>query len=1123
MEAPRFQGIHTFMTIHDSVRSARVHVVGGLSDAVVRATSRSGVVRLMKVLGVSCAAPGVPLPAMVRSFDQFSVRRAWRLAEHGTLAVMLAELTVGASADSIIWCARAARAIETTRPFLILIAGASYRTLTFACYAPDGQLRHLTVETASPLASDLDILRDMTARANEPGVSLALRYAAALDSSAAGARFFSEVRIQRDRISGAWSGLAADMKPERDQLALLLLCRLLFLYFLQKQGHLCGDPSYMRTIVRAWQRDGDEGSTLYHAVLSPLFFGALNTRPEHRAEPARLLGPLPYLNGGLFERHAIELRHSALDLPDTVALGVFSDLLDRFRFTASDAAHSVASPLHGTHVDPEMLGRVFENLMSADRRGDTGSFYTPPRIVRRLTADVMAGHLARTTSVSVSAVDDLIHQGSASGLSESGRACVAQRLREVRVLDPACGSGAFLLGALSGLSAARIGLGEDEVCVRRDVVARCLHGVDILDDAALLCSLRLWLALADTSTTVPPPLPNLDRRIRQGDALLDPLELLDTADATEDGRARRDPAVQRALGSLASLSLRYVEADPIERSRLRAAFGRAERAVADAWLGALRVRIEYAGRDAQARSAGRDLWGAATTSARIALSDMQRLQKRLTEVATIERDLADSAALPFFSFRVHFADAEQFDIILSNPPWVRAHRWPAAVGAAVRQRYEVCRTGTSGGGQVDLAMLFLERSLSLLAPAGTLGMLLPAKLMRSLYAGSARALLLRETRIASVEDHSLDQRAVFRADAFTMSLVAHKGTDEAARCPVHIRMLRRNSPPLDFLQDAHDLPLDRSDPASPWLIAPPRVLAVFRSMQCAGPMISQIPELCVRRGVVTGANDVLIAREFRHVLGGLTHIKTEGYFRARKRSYSTAEARRFAGYVETSALRPLLRGSDVRAWTFEPSSRLLWSAGNEGGRGRAPRLESYLRRHATALGARTGIRVSAETGRLMRVSRSTLGHKVVWKDIADNLLAAAVPDSIRADGSSDVPVVPLNTLYFVAVPDSDTAMLLSAYLNSLPMRAFARAAAERAKDARFRFFAWTIGSLPLPRTWRDTDVATLIDIAREAHADGGLARVRQLRLDAIVARAFGLGDDDMNALLAFDNWLCGAP
>ncbi|MEO5509203.1 MAG: hypothetical protein ABIS27_01135, partial [Longimicrobiales bacterium] len=767
-------------------------------------------------------------------------------------------------------------------------------------------------------------------------------------------------------------------------------------------------------------------------------------------------------------------------------------------------------------------------LMSADRRGDTGSFYTPPHMVGRLTSRVLTEHVSRVTGEPYDAISRLVMKSDPSDISPSGRHAVASLLRETRVLDPACGSGAFLLGALSHLAGSRVALGEDPVTVRRDVVGRSLHGVDLLDDAALLCSLRLWLALADTSESQPPPLPNLDRRIRQGDALLDPLELAGPRSAGDiDGRARRDRDVRSAVSDLLPLATAYVNAGPEERVGLRTAVADAERRIATAWLTALSTRLQHGLKDARARSETHDLWDVLTPAAREASRQAVHLEGRLREVQQLIDNMRENAVLPFFSFRVHFAESTGFDMVLSNPPWVRAHRWPAAVGAAVRERYEVC----AKGGQVDLSLLFLERSLSLLNDGGTLGMLLPAKTLRSAYGGAARALLLRDTQIAAIEDYGLDQRAIFRADAFTMALVARKVA--MPRCPatlagcpsdnretVQVRLVRRGVEPLDFAINQCDLPAVPGDNTSPWMLAPPDVLAAFRKMESSGARIVEQPGISVRRGVVTGANDVLVVRECVHKLGGLSHIRAEGYFRARKLSHSTAVARKYCAYVETAALRPLLRGSDVRAWCVRPASRVVWIPGGRGSDACPPRMQRYLQRHASALRARARGSAAGHAPTL-RISPAMLGHKVVWQDIAQTLNAAVVPALSRADDGTDAPVIPLNTVYFIAVDDAETALLLSAYLNSLPVRTFARAIAERAKDARFRFFAWTVRMLPLPRLWQSAERDSLLEIARSAHENRGLNRLQQLRLDALVAQVFGLGDADLIALLTFDRWLSG--
>jgi hypothetical protein len=119
--------------------------------------------------------------------------------------------------------------------------------------------------------------------------------------------------------------------------------------------------------------------------------------------------------------------------------------------------------------------------------------------------------------------------------------------------------------------------------------------------------------------------------------------------------------------------------------------------------------------------------------------------------------------------------------------------------------------------------------------------------------------------------------------------------------------------------------------------------------------------------------------------------------------------------------------------------------------------------------------------------------------------------------------VPLNTVYFIATRDTRESMILSAYLNSLPLRVFARAIAERAKDAHFRFFAWTIAVLPLPADWRDGAVAArLCEIAAAAHEAGALPAGARAELDALVADAFAIDDAGRASLAAFDAWLAGA-
>ena len=97
--------------------------------------------------------------------------------------------------------------------------------------------------------------------------------------------------------------------------------------------------------------------------------------------------------------------------------------------------------------------------------------------------------------------------------------------------------------------------------------------------------------------------------------------------------------------------------------------------------------------------------------------------------------------------------------------------------------------------------------------------------------------------------------------------------------------------------------------------------------------------------------------------------------------------------------------------------------------------------------------------------------------------------------------------------------MLAACFNSLPLRVFARVIAERAKDAHFRFFAYTVGQLPLPRKWRENEV--FAQISRRAHDNNGIDAEVQGELDQLVAQLFHLSGAQLNALRRFDDWLRG--
>ena len=659
--------------------------------------SRPGVLAFARCIGFADE------PIALAPLDDAAIELLGRRGTLGCLLVTPARFDV-ALLERL---AQRIRNAYATGPLLFIFAAPGFSRVCVATFGPT-DLHTLVLERDRVHAADVDALAELVPRNGEGGLHLAMRHVQALDRIRITNRFFDDFRAQRAVVAAAWQGIGVAQKLERDQLALLLLSRLMFLYFLQRRGFLDGDPEFFVQALRKHFHEPRRYS-FYRGVLRPLFFGVLNRRPEKRTRRAAALGVLPYLNGGLFERHQLERRFPDLDLADSITREIFEHLLERYRFTAAEADHDLA-------VDPEMLGRVFEGLMAETTRHNTGTFYTPAPVVQRMVRSAFDAHLGAYPP----------HHA-------------ARLLREVRVLDPACGSGAFLLEALALISRQRAAL-ENEQCseVRRDVVARNLHGVDVQHDAAMLCALRLWLCLIpESAQEIVQPLPNLDRRVRQGDALIDPLDLAADTMASSEVRAAR-----RALQPLVQ---RYTTCDPDERQAVQRLLARRERQISRAWLHALQDRLRYGARELRAQATARDLFGDVASSAAAAREQLRQIESRISELRRLNRQLADNGALPFFSFNVHFADAQKagFDIILCNPPWVRSHNWPKHLGSAVRRRFQVCRDA----GQVDLAMVFLERAITLLAPGGILAIILPAKFLRSASAGAARQLLLQHMEI----------------------------------------------------------------------------------------------------------------------------------------------------------------------------------------------------------------------------------------------------------------------------------------------------------------------------------------------------------------------------------------
>ena len=1029
------------------------------------------------------------------------------VARHGSLDVFYIRLQGKLDPESIRNIASRLHHHNPSRRVLLVFGDGDDEHLVFASWglASDGfRLRKLWIETAAPRRSELDILEGLRAEESKTGSELALSHAEALDREGLTRRFFVEFRHHRAALADALVGIPLEHRDERSELALTILSRLLFLYFIQRKGWLNSDRGYL---VKLYSSAQALGIPFYRRRLTPLFFGALNRPPELRGVRARELGTLPYLNGGLFERGGLERTYSRLDVPDEAFAPIFFNLLEHYQFTLREDQPTDQD----VAVDPEMLGRVFEGLMTSDARGSTGAFYTPRVLVDRLVDGALSAHLCRQAGCPADAVRQLLG-GQQVDLALETTARLREAIRNLRLLDPAVGSGSFLLAALQKIERVRDAIdGRPEDSFRRferckEIIERNLFGVDISAAAVRLCELRLWLALVvdldvETIDQVP-PLPNLDINIRQGDALVDPIDFV--LQVGESAGVNLVGRWQREARRLAERRTRYFHASGRSKRRAGRSVHCAERKLALEFLAELAALLDSRVEDIQTECGRRDLFGShasITLKQRRALTSLERRQRMVARlIAEVDRN----QELPFFSFPIHFSGGAQpgggFDIVVGNPPWVRAHRWTHRSRAHLKERFTFLRdagwrrgarlagAGRGFGAQVDLSALFLERSLDLLEGGGALGFLLPAKLVRALYGAAFRARLVTETRLHLIEDCAHATEGTFEATTYPLAVVLTRESPEPGHS-VRVLVHTRSAGVMDFDVEQSQLGL-LEDAAAPWILVPPDVRSVLDKMLAAGPSLGDSDEYRPRRGIFTGANDIFVGELVEgHTSQQCATVALNGHHVA----------------IEKARLRPLLRGADVGPWRFRVRRALVWTHDDDG---RVlpqlpPAIGRYLRAHRGTLDARQDLKRGQRRWTLFRTRPAKWSRRVVWRDIGQEPGAAVVPASIRfLDGRA--PVISLNTLYQIPTRTPERAHFLAALLNSRVAQAFLKSMAERASGGCFRFLGWTVALLPLPVEMPAEVVSECVRLSKKAHACGAQSDAEAMRLDHFIGCLYGL-------------------
>ncbi|MBR3871932.1 MAG: N-6 DNA methylase [Paludibacteraceae bacterium] len=320
-----------------------------------------------------------------------------------------------------------------------------------------------------------------------------------------------------------------------------MMGRLTLLHFLQRKGWLCGDLNYLQNLFVRSQYQDD----YLDNVLEPLFFGILNTKPEGRKQifeqynwDLALLKEwesIPYLNGGLFERDKEDEPESKFPADYFKRLFQF---FSEYNFTIDENDPNDAE----VGVDPEMLGKIFENLLEDNK--DKGAFYTPKEIVRYMCQESLIAYLETNTSIAKEKIRQfvLVPDENVEEIPENKRSKLLEALKDVKICDPAIGSGAFPMGLLNELLNCREALEHLDVPrseIKKSIIQNNIYGVDIEKGAVDIARLRFWLSIVVDEEKAS-PLPNLDYKIMQGNSLIESYKGLDLSKLTYEKEGKKD-------------------------------------------------------------------------------------------------------------------------------------------------------------------------------------------------------------------------------------------------------------------------------------------------------------------------------------------------------------------------------------------------------------------------------------------------------------------------------------------------------------------------------------------------------------------------------------------------------
>ncbi|QTQ15587.1 Eco57I restriction-modification methylase domain-containing protein [Treponema parvum] len=630
-----------------------------------------------------------------------------------------------------------------------------------------------------------------------------------------------------------------------------MMGRLVFIQFLQKKGWLgCsddnwndGDRDYLQHLFE--QSNTEQQENFLSAVLNPLFFGMLNTNPEDRTQHFKqkgwdvtlldLFGKVPYLNGGLFEEDTEDIVPVVFpavlfgnpkqketgrtfratknsDYPYDASCGLL-DFFARYNFTIDETDPEDRE----VGVDPEMLGKIFENLLEDNK--DKGAFYTPKEIVQYMCRESLIAYLGEETR-DESAMRDFVLKHEIAKIKDKN--AVLSALKTVKICDPAVGSGAFPMGMLNELFACRMLLEGDSTNeenrsrIKKEIVRENIYGVDIEKGAVDIARLRFWLAIIVDEKT-PIPLPNLDYKIMQGNSLLESYEDEDLSNLTRKSGELFD-SEEMIKELVDAINGYYIPKDNIAKSKIRKQIK--EKVI-------------------------------------LLLRERQLPPQIIKALEGIDLHKNNK----FFLWHTWFSDVfnrpskQGFDIVIGNPPYIQLQD----DNGKLAKIYKPMKFNTFNS-MGDIYQLFYETGIKLLRKSGHLCYITSNKWMRAGYGESSRKYFAEYTQPKILVDLA-GEKVFENATVDVNILLLQKAAYTKNTCALRggLDCLENRS---DF--DGHSIVFPKN--GNSWVILSDIEQRIKRKIEAAGTPLKNW-DIKIYRGILTGCNDAfIISKEKRDEL-----------------------------------------------------------------------------------------------------------------------------------------------------------------------------------------------------------------------------------------------------------------